>query len=370
MAHESTHEGTVGQRRALPASVVVRKPGAEPSGAYALRRRVGNQGVQRLVSEAVDHSKGGAQTRSPTIQAKLTISDPGDAHEREADRMADSVMRMPAAQAQRKCTDCEEERKHNASPQVQSAGGSGASPDGATRAFRLAHVVQHSDGDATRISRTANPASFNCPASANGAPASPFGDIDAVDRNAQGLATATSIFATLSAILDPTTGFGTFDSAYRDRFGPPTQVGTRFRNRFTGALLGTAREAAQQEVSMVADRLDRISTFLGGSIRYTCRAGGVAFNHSNCTSTCAAGDVAYTCAPIDLRRIEICPGFWGLAANQQAIAIIHEAGHMLFNFTAHGSGSLAQRGRNPECYASLVADSFGITPFDGRCPRI
>lgn len=236
-------------------------------------------------------------------------------------------------------------------------------------AHELTHVVQQ-DGDATRISRTANPVTFNCPANTNGAPASPFSDIDTVDRNAQGLAEATSIFATLSAIFDPTTGFGSFDTAYRDRFGPPTQVGTKFRNRFTGKLHATAQEAAQLEVALIGDRLERISTFLAGAIRYTCRPTGVAFNHSNCTSRCSASDVAFTCVPVDLRRIEICPAFWGLAANQQAIGIIHEAGHMLFDFTVHGSGSAEQRGRNPECYASLVADSFGITPFDGRCPVI
>jgi hypothetical protein len=104
------------------------------SGAGALRQRFGNQGVQRLMSRIVDHSKDRAQTRSPAIQAKLTISQPGDAHEREADRVADAVMRMPATQVaskstvisnaspakvQRMCTDCDEEHKHKASPQLQ-----------------------------------------------------------------------------------------------------------------------------------------------------------------------------------------------------------------------------------------------------------
>jgi hypothetical protein len=34
--------------------------------------------------------------RSPVVQAKLTMSQPGDTHEREADRVADEIMRMPA----------------------------------------------------------------------------------------------------------------------------------------------------------------------------------------------------------------------------------------------------------------------------------
>ena len=93
-----------------------------------LQRAVGNQAIQRLTS-------------SPLIQAKLQISTPGDPSEQEADRVADSVMRMPSPQpteeekketiatkpavplavredddeqkVQRRCTQCEEEdQKH------------------------------------------------------------------------------------------------------------------------------------------------------------------------------------------------------------------------------------------------------------------
>src|SRR4051812_6143422 len=35
----------------------------------------------------------------PAIQTKLQVSTPGDAHEREADRVAEQVMRMPALHA-------------------------------------------------------------------------------------------------------------------------------------------------------------------------------------------------------------------------------------------------------------------------------
>ncbi|MCG3111605.1 MAG: DUF4157 domain-containing protein [Candidatus Manganitrophus sp. SB1] len=49
-----------------------------------LQRTVGNQAVQRL-------------------QAKLTISSPGDIYEQEADRIADQIMHTPAPQLQRAC---------------------------------------------------------------------------------------------------------------------------------------------------------------------------------------------------------------------------------------------------------------------------
>lgn len=61
---------------------------------------------------------------SPFFQPKLTVNEPGDAHEKEADAMADQVMRMPAAQpsffgngvpgVQRKCAACEKEEKEHA----------------------------------------------------------------------------------------------------------------------------------------------------------------------------------------------------------------------------------------------------------------
>jgi len=70
-----------------------------------LQRAVGNQAVLQML-------------RSEGIQPKLTISQPGDSYEQEADRIADQVMRMPDAdlsvtstpsQLKGKCTACEEE---------------------------------------------------------------------------------------------------------------------------------------------------------------------------------------------------------------------------------------------------------------------
>ena len=60
----------------------------------------------------------------PLVQPKLTINQPGDIYEQEADAMADKIMRMPAGNSgtspffrqaitpiQRMCSDCEEEEK-------------------------------------------------------------------------------------------------------------------------------------------------------------------------------------------------------------------------------------------------------------------
>jgi hypothetical protein len=49
---------------------------------HDLQHSIGNHAVQRLI-------------HSPYIQAKLQVSEPGDEHEQEADRVAETVMRMP-----------------------------------------------------------------------------------------------------------------------------------------------------------------------------------------------------------------------------------------------------------------------------------
>lgn len=79
-----------------------------------LQRTHGNQFVQRLLL-------------SGKIQAKLTVSEPGDQYEQEADHVADQIMRMPDpdiskdglsfgqaqhSRLQRMCSGCEEEEKH------------------------------------------------------------------------------------------------------------------------------------------------------------------------------------------------------------------------------------------------------------------
>ncbi|HXU46557.1 MAG TPA: hypothetical protein VN783_13600, partial [Thermoanaerobaculia bacterium] len=60
-------------------------------------------------------------TSAGPLQAKLAVNTPGDAHEQEADRVADQVLRMPDPAApgftpappaiQRLCSHCEEEEK-------------------------------------------------------------------------------------------------------------------------------------------------------------------------------------------------------------------------------------------------------------------
>lgn len=89
--------------KTVSSSTRVRPPG------YHLQRTIGNSATSRLL-------------KTNHIQAKLTVSNPGDAAEREADRVAGEVMRMPEPQPgltvqrsplkiQRSCDKCEEELK-------------------------------------------------------------------------------------------------------------------------------------------------------------------------------------------------------------------------------------------------------------------
>ena len=76
---------TLLKQNALEQSSVKREVG--PSLAHSTpltqwQRAIGNQALQSVY-------------RVPVIQAKLTISQPGDPYEQEADRIADQVMRMP-----------------------------------------------------------------------------------------------------------------------------------------------------------------------------------------------------------------------------------------------------------------------------------
>ena len=57
-----------------------------------------------LQSKAVCPCDGGCPRCAPVIQPKLLIGKPDDEYEREADRIADEVMRMPEPSVQAKPT--------------------------------------------------------------------------------------------------------------------------------------------------------------------------------------------------------------------------------------------------------------------------
>ena len=70
--------------------------------------------------------------RPPRLQAKLTIGQPNDKYEQEADRVADEVMRMPEPEVQRQAEDKEAEEESIQTKQV-SANTSTVTPNLASR---------------------------------------------------------------------------------------------------------------------------------------------------------------------------------------------------------------------------------------------
>jgi hypothetical protein len=126
------------ERRRVGAAAIARSATvqAAPSALRALRQRLGNQATLALVNRASNGSDAVGRglapresleaVRTDAIQAELMISHPADASEREADQVADAVMRMSEsglrstnicptcasmrpASVQRVCADCDDD---------------------------------------------------------------------------------------------------------------------------------------------------------------------------------------------------------------------------------------------------------------------
>jgi hypothetical protein len=129
---------------------------------------------------------------SPYLQAKLTVGSPDDPFEREADVVADQVMRMPEQNfIQRKCSHCEEEKvsrkplSQTITPLIQtsrkgndlvsntvenginSSRGSGSALDGHTQSFMssrfgsdFSSIKIHTDNESVQLNRSLNAKAF------------------------------------------------------------------------------------------------------------------------------------------------------------------------------------------------------------------
>ena len=212
------------------------------------------------------------------------------------------------------------------------------------------------------------------PANMHSAPADPLAMVTAADASATGQLTAATLFPALSAMfiesdMDPTTTAGF--TAYVSRFDRPEEVRGRFRNRFSRATFATENEAMVSELNSLSNRFSSLGTFLDGGIRYISNSTAGLRLGSCRADSCAAHPLwgAWTCSS-GARSIALCPLFWPEGNSQQAGIIVHELAHMRFGMTNHDAGNQRQRGRNPECYASYVADLFGYSSFSGQCPSV
>ena len=206
------------------------------------------------------------------------------------------------------------------------------------------------------------------------APADPTAVVTTADGRASAFLSSASIFSLLDgfslsqSLAGPTS---TSMQAYLDRFGPPEQRGQQFRNRFSGASFATRNEAQSAELDSLSTRFSNLGDYLDAGIRYRSNDR-TRINIGSCKDRCSAhpGWGAWTCDNRAAHAIALCPLFWSASDDERATIIIHELAHMRYQLGNHNFGSVRQRGRNPECYASYAADLFGISSFSGQCPVI
>ena len=240
-------------------------------------------------------------------------------------------------------------------------------------AHELTHVVQQKGQRGNRISKAVSTHS-SCPPNVAGAPAQPLTIIENANNRAVLMALGTAELLAFESLLfnDPTFGPSFVFNAYHRRFGDPPPHNHKFRNRFTHHDFSTLAEAQASEMMTLSDRFRAISRFLERQIKFRC-TGNAHTIIGNCTHHCRPGDVLASCAAGHGNTIAICSDFFtsGYSTDQQAIGMIHEVLHMTRHFGDHASANTArQRGGEPECYASLVGDIYGATPFDPSCPAV
>ncbi|MBI3934609.1 MAG: DUF4157 domain-containing protein [Acidobacteria bacterium] len=146
-------------------------PGRHPRAELILhlQRTIGNQAVQRLLRAksddleaysstddvarfAHDFSPIPVQAKSPaSVQAELTVNQPGDIYEQEADRVSEQVMRMPEPQLRRACPcgggcpECQTEQPGQEHERLQTKRVQASDP-GQTAAPPIVHEVLSSPG--------------------------------------------------------------------------------------------------------------------------------------------------------------------------------------------------------------------------------
>jgi hypothetical protein len=243
-------------------------------------------------------------------------------------------------------------------------------------AHELTHVLQQSAAGAQpRLQRRVDPTHVHCTPNQNDAPGDPVAALESMDDYARDLALGSSGVLFLAA-MRAVSGSALTEvlDAYHRRFGAPQAVSGGFRDRFSGTVYTTVDEAETAELHALSGRFQSVGEYLAGIIRYYCRAFGVPFTAPPCgPATCHSGDAnAYSCPVGNSRMISLCPDFWtvNVFPSGGALNILHEVMHMRFHMRRHPSTTTAQRGRNPECYASFVADLYGLPVAGAHCDPV
>jgi len=243
-------------------------------------------------------------------------------------------------------------------------------------AHELTHVVQQNESVQPKRIQRALGRFTRCTANTHNAPADPLAVFQQMNDKAvlMSLGTSHLLFSESLFIQSSTFGPSSTLGFYRRRFGDPVASGTKFKNRFNNNLHNTLVLAQASELQFLSLRMKNISSFLERNLHFKC-TGTSHTTIGSCSHHCEAGDALATCASGHSYTVAVCPDFWTFGSlDQQAIGLIHEVLHMTHGMDDHNTAPFAQTARQrrgePECYASLVADIYGIVPQDPSCPVI
>jgi hypothetical protein len=217
------------------------------------------------------------------------------------------------------------------------------------------------------LSRRVIPRLMNCTANADGAPANPVTELTTIVDRSGAMATAAAILLTMAATLTrggmrPVGSIA--EQAFDDRFGEPPAVTGGFLNRLTGVVRPSLEIALSEEMDLMARRYELVANqFDSGFIHYRCISGPSSFGGCNIPD---CSNDAWACPGVN--AIFLCPGFWGGDTRTSSTLLIHEGSHMIWGSVGHGARGSGGNFRHAECYASFVADLFGITRGTPACP--
>ncbi len=374
--------------------------------------KMGNQATQQFLRDAV-------------IQTKLTVSQPGDKFEQEADRVADTVMRMPdlstgtLPRIQRMCSECEKDlhrKESDSAPpnsmDVRLSYGVGRPLPESVRDFfepRLGHdfsaVRVHTDSSASASAKALGAVAYTAGnnivfAQGEYAPqtdsgryllahelthvvqqdassafaTSPGEHIQRLVRRSllNGCAAGQNPFgADRRASLLLTNALARIDAAQAARPGDPANADVVA----VGGAMHTAFRLDQANndnwnlaaphfgLPLIRRRLEIARDYIDGVVfTFNCCAVGGA-----CPATCGAcvaGDEAFTCAG-EASTITLCPPFWAHGVDQRGRVLAHEVLHIDFGFINDwGQPDEA----NAHCYAQFTALVNGFnSPAGFRC---
>ena len=184
--HQTAYPST-NLTRVNPEKTESREQNQEEYSHYASElKNLSNPSDEQNNDHNVDHKIGNISILSTTgnlIQPKLKINSPGDKYEKEADQVANQVMRMEAPTIQRKCSKCDDEGQiqtksnHSTSAssltspelsaKIQSSRGKGQAITNGPRIFmesRFGHdfrqVRVHADSEAAKFNQSINSRAF------------------------------------------------------------------------------------------------------------------------------------------------------------------------------------------------------------------